>query len=142
MKCSQTFSNPRLAMGVPPKEEGQDDGDDDGEGEAPRTGLHSVEEIHAEQAGDEGRHHQEHGHERQRLHHRGHIIIDDIGVGVHGRFEDVGVDACHLARLVHLDADVLDEVGIEFVNGQLELQLREECFVATDGSGEIGQGVL
>ena len=122
---SRYGSYPGLATGVPPEEKGGNEGNDDGKGEAEGVMFQAVDEVHAEEAGDQCRHHEEHADERERLHHRRHIVVDDVGVGVHGGFEDVGVDASHLARLVHLDAYVLDEVGVEFVDGQLELQLRE-----------------
>ena len=112
------------------------------EDKSPRCILHAVHQIHAEQRGDErGAHHHDR-HRRQRTHHRIHIIINNRGIGVHRRLQDVGVDRGGLAGLRHLDVHVLDEVGIEFVDLQFELQLLQQVLVAADGGLEVGERVL
>ena len=58
----------------------------------------------------------------KRQHQARHIVVDDVGIGFHRRVEDVGVDIRCLPRLVHLNGDVFNEVGIEFIDRQFELQ--------------------
>ena len=115
---------------------------DERDGEAPGIALQSVGDVHAIQRGDErGRHHDD-GDRGQRTHHRVHVVVDDARVGVHGRLQDVRVDAGGLACLRHLDVDVLDEVGVKLVHLQLELQFLQQVLVAADGGDEVGERVL
>ena len=67
------------------------------------------------------------------------IVVDDTLIGVHRRLKNVGVDAGGLTSLGHLNIYVLNEVGVEFVNLQLELQLRQQVLVTSDGGLEIGE---
>ena len=77
-------------FGVPPEQSREHDGQDDGEEETQGTGLHAIAQVHAKEAGHQCRHHEEHGDDGQRLHHRGHVVINNVRVGVHGGFQDVG----------------------------------------------------
>ena len=114
----------------------------DGKDKSPRAILHTVDQIHTKHRGDERRYHHDNRHRGEGTHHRVHVVVDDAAVGVHRRLKDVGVDGGGLSGLRHLDVDVLDEVGVQLVNLQLELQLRQQRLVATDGGLEIGQRVL
>ena len=87
-----------------------DDGDDQGDDKSERCCLHAVDEVHAEHRGDERRNHQDDSHRRERTHHCIHVVVDDAGVSVHGRLEDVRVDSGGLAGLRHLNVYVLDKV--------------------------------
>ena len=91
------------------------------EDESPGLTFHSVDEVHAEHRGHEGGNHHEDGHRGQRTHHGIHIVVDDTLIGVHRRFENVGVDAGSLTGLRHLNVDVFDKVCVELINLQLEL---------------------
>ncbi len=114
-----------------------------GDAKSVRAVLHAVDEVHAEQGGDQRRqHHDDTDTEVKRTHRGVHVVVDDARIGVHRRFQDVGVDAGGLSRLRHLDVDVLDEVGIQLVHLQLELQFRQQVLVASDGGDEVGEGVL
>ena len=126
----------------PPCGARNDDGYEQGEGEAEGTVLHAVDEVHAEERRDQGGEHHDDTHGGERTHHGVHVVVDDTGVGVHRRFEDVGIDAGGLARLAHLDVDVLDEVGVELIDLELELQFGQQVFVAADGGDEVGERVL
>ena len=133
---------PGLAAEQPIEYARHDKREDDNEQEAPPRILQSRHEVHTEDAGDERGKHEDNGHGSHLFHDASHIIIDNAGVGLHGRVENVGVDIRRLAGLVHLDGDVLDEVGVEFVHGEFEFQFGEEGLVATNGGNEIGQAVL
>ena len=117
-------------------------GEYDCDDESPGLGFHTVDEVHAEHRGDECRNHHDDGDGCKRTHHRIHIVVDDTLIGVHCRFQDVGVDEGGLAGLCHLDIDILDEVGIQFVNLEFELQFREKRLVASDGCLEVRERVL
>ena len=117
-------------------------GEDDGDDESPGLGFHTVDEVHTEHRGDQRGYHHDDGDGGQGTHHRVHIVVDDTLVGVHRRFQDVGVDEGGLAGLCHLDVDILDEVGIEFVNLQFEFQFGKQRLVASDGGLEVRERVL
>ena len=87
----------------PPCGARNDNGYEQGEGEAEGTVLHAVDEVHTEERGDQGGEHHDDTHGGERTHHGVHVVGDDTGVSVHRRFEDVGIDAGGLARLAHLD---------------------------------------
>ena len=63
--------------------------DDEGEDEAEGLLLHAVDEVHAEERGNEGGEHHDDGDGGEGTHHRVHVVVDDGGVGVHRRLEDV-----------------------------------------------------
>lgn len=134
--------NPADAPEEPNKENGDDDGSGDGDGETPRPMFHAVEQVHTEDAGDEGGEHENDAHRGHRFHRLVHVVADDRGVSVDGRFEDVGVDTGGFARLTHFDVDVFDHVGVEFVDRKLKFQFGKEGFVAANGGGEISERVL
>ena len=99
-----------------PGDAGDDDGDDQGDDESERCCLHAVDEVHTEHRGDERRNHQDDGDRRERTHHGVHVVVDDAGVGVHGRLEDVRVDGGGLAGLRHLNVYVLDKVVVQLID--------------------------
>ena len=132
-------SDQPLVAEHPPADAGDNHGDDEGEDKAPGFRLHAVDQVHAEHRGDERGNHHDDGHRGERTHDGVHVIVDNRLVGVHGRLEDVRVDAGGLAGLCHLDVDVLDEVGVKLVNLELELQLRQQGLVASDGGLEVGE---
>ena len=126
----------------PPRSPRNNHRDDDGDDKPPRTGLHAVDEVHAEEARDErGKHHDD-AHRGQRTHHGIHVVVDDARIGLHRRFQDVGIDVGGFACLRHLNAHVFDEVGIELVHLQFELQLLQQRFVSANRSDEVGERVL
>ena len=104
--------------------------------------LHSVDEVHPVDAGDERGEHEDDAQRGHSLHRVAHVVVDDGRVGVDGRLQDVGVDVGGFACLTHLNVYVFNHVGIEFVDVQLKFQLGEQHFVATDGGGKIGERVL
>ena len=104
--------------------------------------LHAVDEVHAEEAGYERREHQDNADACEHLHDRTHVVVNQVGVGVHRGVEDVRVDVRCLASLAHLDADVFYHVCVELVDGQFELELREQILIASDGCDEVGEAVL
>ena len=104
----------------PPANARNANGEDDSDDESPGFGFHTVDEVHAKHRGDQRGNHHDDGDGGQGTHHRVHIVVDDTLVGIHRRFQDVGVDEGGFACLCHLDVDILDEVGIEFVNLQFE----------------------
>ena len=106
----------------PPEAGGDHDADYHGEWEAPPDLFHSADEVHAEEACDECGEHEYDGYGGEHFHDSRHVVVDDVGVGVHCGVEDGVVDGGHLARLAHLDVDVLDHVGVEFVDGEFELE--------------------
>ena len=134
--------NPTNAPEEPHEEEGDDDGGDDGQGEAPNPMLHAVEQVHTEDAGDECGEHENDAHRGHRFHRLVHVVADDRSVGFDGRFENVGVDVGGFTGLTHLDIDVFNHIGVEFVDGEFELQFGKEGLVAANGSGEVRERVL
>ena len=76
------------------------------------------------------------------LHDGAHVVVDDAGIGFHGGVENVGVNIGGFTGLVHLDGNVFNQVGVEFVDGQFELELGKERLVATYGGYKISQAVL
>ena len=100
----------------PPGESCSADGNDEGEDKAKGFLLHAVDKVHTEERRDERGEHHDDGDAGERSHDGVHVVVDDALIGIHRRLKDVGVDARRLAGLRHLDADVLDEVGIKFVN--------------------------
>ena len=88
--------------------------------------LHAVDEVHTEHGGDEGWEEDDHVERREESHHRVHIIINNVRIGVHRGVEDVDVDGCRLTCLVHLNVHVLNEFGIQFIDWQTELQLAQK----------------
>ncbi len=117
-------------------------GDNQGEGKSVRAFFHAVDQVHAEEGGNQRWQHHDDTDTGQGTHRGVHVVVDDARIGVHRRFQNVGIDAGGLSRLCHLDVDVFDEVGIQLVHLQLELQLRQQVFVASDRGDEVGEGVL
>lgn len=78
---------------LPPQEYNRQYGDKDrnqhSEGEAPNGVLHTVEEVHTECRGDEGREHQDDGHRGESTHRSVGGVVDDTLIGVHRRFQNV-----------------------------------------------------
>ena len=66
--------------------------DDYGKDKSPRAVFHAVDEVHTKHRGDERGYHHDNRHGGQRTHHRVHIVINNRRVGVHRRFQNVGVD--------------------------------------------------
>ena len=120
--CSPPLLEQRLALEVPPEDDDEYYRDEECQGEAPPYMLHAVDKVHTEVAGYEGGEHEDDAPRGHHLHDVRHVVVDDVGIGVHRRVENVGVDEARLAGLTHLDVDVLDEVRVQFVDGQLELQ--------------------
>ena len=104
--------------------------------------FHSIDQVHSKQTGDQRGEHQDNGDTGKHLHDAAHVVVDNVGIRVHCGIQDVGVDIGGFSSLTHLDVDILDHVGIQLIDGQFEFQLREQVFVASDGSDEIGQTVL
>ena len=134
--------NPADAPEEPNKENGDDDGSGDGDGEPPRPMFHAVEQVHTEDAGDERGEHENDAHRGHRFHRLVHVVADDRSVGFDGRFENVGVDVGGFTSLTHFDIDVFDHIGVEFVDGEFELQFGKEGLVAANGGGEVRERVL
>ena len=126
----------------PPCDARNEDGDDNGNEESVTALLHAVDEIHAEERGYQRGKHEDDGDRREGTHGGVHVVVDDAGIGVHRRFQDVRIDGGSLAGLRHLDVDVLDEVGVQLVHLQLELQFLQQRLVASDGGDEVGERVL
>ena len=103
-------------------DESHHDGEDDGDGEAPPHFFHARNQVHTEDTCHERRNHEDDIEARHLLHQARHIVVDDVGISFHRRVEDVGVDIRCLPRLVHLNGDVLNEIGIEFIDRQFKLQ--------------------
>ena len=110
--------------------------------EGPPGCFQPVDHVHSEDTGDERGEHEDDGHGGHLFHHRSHIIINNVGIGFHGGVQDVGIDVGGFARLVHLDGDVLNQIGVKLIHRQLELQFRKQRLVATDGGDEVRQAVL
>ena len=104
--------------------------------------FHAVYQVHTEQTGNQRGEHQDNADAGEHFHDAAYIIINNTGVSVHCRVKDVVIDVTGLAGLTHLDIDVLDHVGIQLIDGQFELQLRQQVLVATDRSYKVGQAVL
>ena len=89
---------PRLALEIPIEENRGHKAEHKGYGEAPNPVLHAVGKVHTEQTGDEGGEHQDNADAGEHLHHLRHVVVDDVSVGFHRRFQDVGIDVRGLAR--------------------------------------------
>ena len=100
----------------PPAADGNEEGDDEGEDESPGLFLHTVDQVHAEERGDERGEHHDDGDRCQRTNDVVHVVVDDRLIGVHRRLQDVGVDISGLAGLCHLDIDVFYQVGVQLVD--------------------------
>lgn len=135
-------SNPRFASEQIEEETRDGNGQQDYGREAPPYILNARDKVHTEDTGHQRGEHENDAHTRHLFHGARHVVVDDAGVGFHCRVENVGVDIGGFACLVHLDGDVFDKVGVEFVDGQFEFEFRQERFVATNGGEEIGQAVL
>ena len=131
-----------LVAEEPPTHARYADGEDDGDDESPWFFFHAIDEVHAKHRGDQRWYHHDNGDGGQGTHHSVHVVVDDTLIGVHCRFQNVRVDECGFAGLRHLNVDVLNQVGVYFVNLQFELQFRQQRLVATDRSIKIGKGVL
>ena len=97
---------------------------DDYHGKTPPHGFHATYQVHTKYTGYQRGEHQDNGDGGHLFHHARHIVINNAGVGLHGRVKNIGVDVGRLACLVHLNRYVLNEVSIEFVDWELKLQLR------------------
>ena len=129
----KALSNPGFPSEDAIEESGDDDGEHNHHGEAPPRGFHAVDEIHSEDARDECGEHEDDGNARHLFHDARHVVVDDAGVGFHCGVKDVGVDVGGFSCLVHLNRDVFDEVGVQFIDGQFELQFGKQGFVAGFG---------
>ena len=109
-------SEPLVAAEPPQGCHGGEYREDDGDDETPAPRLHAVDEVHTEERGNERREHDNHVERREQTHHTVHVVVDDIGIGVHRRVENVGVDVGGLTGLLHLDVHVLDEFGVKFID--------------------------
>lgn len=130
------------AAELPDDKGGDEQGANDDERHAPSPLFHAVEDIHAEDAGDERGKHQDDADARHAFHHLRKVVVDGGGVGFHRGVEDVRVDIGHLSCLIHLNGDVFDEIGIKLVHWEFEFEFGKEGFVATNGGDEVGQTVL
>ena len=128
-----------LVAEEPPTHARYADGEDDGDDESPRFFFHAIDEIHAKHRGDQRWYHHDDGDGGQGAHHGVHVVVDDTLIGVHRRFQNVRVDECCFTSLGHLDVDILNQAGVQFVDLEFELQFREQRFVASDGGLEIGE---
>ena len=128
-----------LVAEEPPTHARYADGEDDGDDESPWFFFHAIDEVHAKHRSDQRRYHHNDGDGCQGTHHGVHVVVDDALVGVHRRFQNIGVDKRRLAGLCHLNINIFDEVGIQFVDLEFELQFREQRFVASDGGLEVGE---
>ena len=126
------FLNQMLEPEEPPRTDGDEYGDDDGNEESEGGRLHAIDEVHTKKRGYERRKHEDDTHGGKRTHHGIHVIIDDTSIGLHRGIKNFRIDTRRFSRLTHLDVYVLDEVSIQFVNLQLELQLEQKGLVATD----------
>ena len=135
-------SNPGFTLEIPHEEHSDTPRNGECKRKSPPYILHSVDYVHTQQAGYQCGEHEYDADAGEHLHHSAHVVVDDVGVCVHGGIEDVGVDVGGLTRLAHLNVDVLNHVGIQFVDGKFELQLRQEVLVATYGCDEIREAVL
>ena len=124
------------------REDTDDNTDDNGDYETEGIRLYAVDQVHTEERGYQRGQHENDGHTCQRTHEGVHVVVDNRLVGIHRRLQNVGIDAGGFASLSHLDVDVFDEVGVQFVNLQLELQLRQQYLVTTNGGVEVRQRVL
>ena len=134
--------NPCFALEIQQEGEGYAYGKHEGEGETPLCGFHAVDEVHAEEAGYECGEHEYDVDAGEHLHDGVHVVVDEIGIGVHRGVEDVCVDVCGFACLTHFDAYVFYHVGVQFVDGEFEFQFGEQVFVASDGGDEVCEAVL
>ena len=117
--------HPLDASEIAVEKEGDDDAADDDRSETVNRRFHTVQEVHAEEAGNQCGKHEDDAHRGHRLHRLRHVVVDDAGVGLHGGIENVRIDARCLACLTHLDVHVFNQVGIKFVDRKLHLQLRK-----------------
>ena len=122
-----------------PRKYGYQQRNDNSNDETDRVRFHAIDEVHSEETGNQSRQHEDDGHRGQCTHDGVHVVVDNTLVGIHRRLQDVRVDIRRLPCLCHLNRYVLDEVGIQFVNLQLELQLGKQGFIATDGCIEVGE---
>ena len=134
--------NPSLSLEIPHKYDGDSNGKSECKWESPPCIFHSVDEVHAEEAGYQSGEHEYDTDTGEHLHHSTHVVVDDVGIGIHGGVEDVGIDVGGLPCLTHLDVYVLYHVCIQFVDGEFELQFRKQVFISSDRSDEIGETVL
>ena len=139
---SRSLSNPRFSAEQGIEHGGYEHGAACHKRESPPRSFHAVDQVHTEDTCDKRGEHQDDGDGSHLLHDARHAIVDDAGVSLHGGVQDVCVNVGSLSGLIHLNGNVLNKVGIHFIDGQFELQLREQRFVATDGGDEIGQTVL
>ena len=133
---------PCFVFEIPHKGNGDANGEEECEGEAPANLLHAVYQVHAEEAGNERGEHQDNADAGEHLHDGAHVVVDDVGISVHCGVKDVSVDVGGLAGLTHFDANVLYHVCVEFVDGQFELEFGEQILVASDGGDEVSEAVL
>ena len=126
----------------PPTHARYADRKDDGDDKSPGLRFHAIDEVHAKHRGDQRRYHHNDSDRRQGTHHRVHIVVNDTLVGVHRRFQNVRVDECCFTSLGHLDVDILNQVGVQFVDLELEFQFREQRLITSDGGLEVGKRVL
>ena len=115
-----------------PRTEGNERRNDECDGKSEGACLHAVHEVHSEERCHQRREHHHDGYHGERAHHGVHVVVDDARIGVHRRFQNVGVDVRQFASLAHLDVHVLDEVGVEFIYLQFELQFLQQVLVAPD----------
>ena len=83
----------------PPSHRRNSHGNNHGEDETPGFFFHAIDEVQTEHRRDECGNHHDDGDGGQCTHHRIHVVINDAGVSVHRRFQNVRIDAGRLAGL-------------------------------------------
>lgn len=104
--------NPTLPSKKKEGRTGYEEGEAKDKRESPPRVFHAVHQVHTIQTGNQGGEHEDDADGRHGAHHHTHVVVDDIGVGVHRRIENVGIDIGGFACLVHLNRDVFNEVGV------------------------------
>lgn len=105
-----------FAFQYPPGDARDDYRHYDGDEETVRRVLHAIDEVHAEHRGDECWEHHNDTHRGEGTHYGVHVVVDDARVGVHGRLQNVRVDAGGFPCLRHLNVDILNQVGVALID--------------------------
>ena len=80
---------PRFALKVPEEEHRGNQTQRQGNGEAQRPLLHTIDKVHTKQTGYQRGEHQDNGNAGKHLHHLRHIIINNVRIRLHRRFQNV-----------------------------------------------------
>ena len=123
---------------------GHDDADADEQPESPRETGKGNGDVHAPQAGDEGRHRDDERDDGEQFHDDVQVVGDDGGVGVHGPRENVAVDVTHLHCLTRFDDDVVEQIAVVLVSrdGGKALELVIDVEIGTQRRRKVDERIF